>query len=922
MFRVKVGEPDPKKNDTIRKRNFQQVVSLEDKLACVAWMSATSKSCGTERGIAGKAIKQYPHLFRSKSYNVNWQKANDWWKKQEKLLEKRQKSIVRYTEGTRKRKSFKTGSGRGRKVAAWTAWVYEQLLAEFTRVRKAGVPVSPALLKEMALSLIRNSANPEFNSQTLDVDGKTKIVDRITYAWIHTFREKKGIVLRRKTGRKLASPEKEDYLEQCVAQHMGKMKRGFDSGELKASEMCNMDETHLIFAVDNHQTLEFEGASEVKYVDVVSGTEGMTVCITICGGDENAYVSTPMVIFKNKDRNYPIQRVPDDIVNVTYRTQPNAFMDGVVMKAWLRSRGWGRPKYGQKRTLLLDNFSGHEYAGIEGDLAALQTTRIFFPPNVTDVIQPCDSFVIQKFKALWRNHWSQYLLQAVQAEDFMDASKASVDSQKKNFSGKLKNPGKHWYLRCVAKCVEELNQQKDADGKSWAFKAMLQTGHGVCADGKWQKSQLTAKIQNIIEKHPKIFDGSEEPELRGREILRKARRDNSESLTYLGGKFYQVSLRAYLESFVPSKEMKSVWEAAKKHKHAKNVPVTSNGVSSPDASETQSEKSAAESDAQKQDNISHEDLHCMLADLLPDPIPLGIIEPRVTREQNAAATISQVTDHGEIYDTQVAFLMKACREIIARSNDVKQVPYAILHPSSPHGTPAKSESIHCGRQNGVTCQGMYTTDHFELLVISTELLKAPREDNDLRAAVIHVDSLNGSLAPKIKPLRSIRSRMGREIAEGSGNAVCLVPGVQQPSGRMCGVVICLNHLIFAQLSLAEIWASGVDDMLKKYRLPEKDKWTGENLMRTCFVLVEEYVLGPNARPVNQVLESISAAILAESRNVPPYQLNAAQRAQKKRQKSRSKPSFGSKPVTKRVIQTRLSFKPVQVPGQGSQTQSE
>lgn len=117
---------------------------------------------------------------------------------------------------------------------------------------------------------------------------------------------------------------------------------------------------------------------------------------------------------------------------------------------------------------------------------------------------------------------------------------------------------------------------------------------------------------------------------------------------------------------------------------------------------------------------------------------------------------------------------------------------------------------------------MNTRHHFELLSCHFELLKTPREENHLRTAVIHVDPLIRTTDVVINPLSSIRSRMGREIALLSGNAVCRVPGVQQPSGRMCGVAICINLLLFTKLSLAQYWTLVLMICSKTYHLPEKE----------------------------------------------------------------------------------------------------
>ncbi|KAI9922222.1 hypothetical protein PsorP6_000227 [Peronosclerospora sorghi] len=81
-----------------------------------------------------------------------------------------------------------------------------------------------------------------------------------------------------------------------------------------------MDETHFVINFGNGRTLVFRGDSDVKYADVVSGG-GMTMMVNLTGGP-NSQIATPMLIFQNAKRSYPIQGLPDDVPGVTYRAGP------------------------------------------------------------------------------------------------------------------------------------------------------------------------------------------------------------------------------------------------------------------------------------------------------------------------------------------------------------------------------------------------------------------------------------------------------------------------------------------------------------------------------------------------------------------------------------------------------------------------
>ena len=110
---------------------------------------------------------------------------------------------------------------------------------------------------------------------------------------------------------------------------MGEPHRGFKSGKLREELICNMDETHFVINFDNGCTLGFRGDENFKYSDVVSGGEGMTMIVHITGGTSSR-IGTPMLIFQNEKRSYPIQGLPDTVPGVAYQTGPKGWSDKTV----------------------------------------------------------------------------------------------------------------------------------------------------------------------------------------------------------------------------------------------------------------------------------------------------------------------------------------------------------------------------------------------------------------------------------------------------------------------------------------------------------------------------------------------------------------------------------------------------------------
>lgn len=82
-------------------------------------------------------------------------------------------------------------------------------------------------------------------------------------------------------------------------------------------------------------------------------------------------------------------------------------MDSLNMIVWLRKPRVIKPlQNGKIRDLFIDNCSGNNLTkDILGSAEAIRTNLHLFPPNTTELVQPCDAIVIQKIKAAWKKRW-------------------------------------------------------------------------------------------------------------------------------------------------------------------------------------------------------------------------------------------------------------------------------------------------------------------------------------------------------------------------------------------------------------------------------------------------------------------------------------------------------------------------------------
>ena len=177
-------------------------------------------------------------------------------------------------------------------------------------------------------------------------------------------------------------------------------------------------------------------------------------------------------------------------------------MDGDVMCSWLREPRAIQPlPMGQQRVLYVDNCSAHNNnEQVSSCLRAIRTTLQKFPANATHLVQPADSFIIQKIKDAWRAKWEEYKYECIKEGRWMHGERGQG-------SGKLQNPGKQFFLRLAAAAVREVNSQRDKNGVQYARKEMIMTGMSLNVNGLWEESQLTDDLQRIVARHRNHYDG-------------------------------------------------------------------------------------------------------------------------------------------------------------------------------------------------------------------------------------------------------------------------------------------------------------------------------------------------------------------------------------------------------------------------------
>ncbi|KAL3678629.1 hypothetical protein R1sor_021585 [Riccia sorocarpa] len=275
---------------------------------------------------------------------------------------------------------------------------------------------------------------------------------RITRSWVQDFQDHYNLVHRTQTWKLSVSPAKTEFIERHVAYHMGELKRGFLGGILDENLMENIDETHFMINMDNGKTVGFRGDQEVRYADVVSDGVGMTMVVQLTGGP-NAKIGVPFMIFSNKDETYPIRGIPDNRIDVCYRTTRKSFMTSKCLAEYYSERRVNLPAIcGGIKMVWMDNYPGHNQTpAVVAALGHIRYVICEFPANATHLIQPADSFVISKIKDAWQRRWEEKKMDMILAGMWQGDGQAGT-------SGSLQNPQKPYFLALAAEAVKDVNK--------------------------------------------------------------------------------------------------------------------------------------------------------------------------------------------------------------------------------------------------------------------------------------------------------------------------------------------------------------------------------------------------------------------------------------------------------------------------------
>jgi len=236
----------------------------------------------------------------------------------------------------------------------------------FCIARNQGYPISGPILKMKAIEIARSLGENEFSASE---------------GWLESFKSRHNISTRVISGE---SANVNVEIEENWKANLASIMEGYEP-----ENIFNMDETGYFFReLPNRSLAQKKAACKGGKM----AKDRITVALTCSAVGEKL---TPWVIGKSRK---PRCLRGVNLDNVVYRSSPKAWMVNPIFNEYLLTLNQKMFNEGRKILLFVDNAPVHL---IDGDTEAQLTNLkvIFFPPNLTSVVQPLDGGIIRSLKA-------------------------------------------------------------------------------------------------------------------------------------------------------------------------------------------------------------------------------------------------------------------------------------------------------------------------------------------------------------------------------------------------------------------------------------------------------------------------------------------------------------------------------------------
>lgn len=240
------------------------------------------------------------------------------------------------------------------------------VLKWFKQARDQNIPVSGTLVRAKAEEFSRSLGNDNFKASS---------------GWLDGFKERNGISFKSVCGESASvNADEANVWNEKVAEIIK---------DMPDRDIFNVDETGLFFKCVPAKTLAFKGE---KCSGGKLSKDRLTLLV---GANMDGSEKLPLLMVGKSQNPRCFKNVQTKPVE--YRSNKKAWMTGSIFEEWLLNLDRKYRKQKRKIILFIDNCSAHN------SIPSMENVRvIFFPPNMTSVVQPMDQGVIKNLKHFYR----------------------------------------------------------------------------------------------------------------------------------------------------------------------------------------------------------------------------------------------------------------------------------------------------------------------------------------------------------------------------------------------------------------------------------------------------------------------------------------------------------------------------------------
>ena len=209
-----------------------------------------------------------------------------------------------------------------------------------------------------------------------------------------------------------------------------------------------------------------------------------------------------MIIFTNKNRNYPICGLDDLVLGVSYHTGPKGWMNqSIFFQYFIKPHAYQPDLHYHTKSVWVNNCTAyHMTPTLVAITAQKHSTLKYLPLCATHPCQPADTFFISNIKDTWTKQWEAKKSKLIQENTWQNNPRSDGQWLKK-----LTNLSKRLFLQLAANAIEDVNWLVNSDNMSYAEKAMIRCSLSLEVDGNWSINHLFPHLQEIIAKHHQYF---------------------------------------------------------------------------------------------------------------------------------------------------------------------------------------------------------------------------------------------------------------------------------------------------------------------------------------------------------------------------------------------------------------------------------